>query len=98
MEYGMKFFGIITGIDQYLKYFVTNYGTFVYLIIFMIIFLETGAVVFLFLPGDSLIFAAGALAAGDHLNILELLLILTTAAILGDTVNYHIGKNLEPLL
>lgn len=69
-----------------------QYGTWIYLILFLIIFAETGLVVTPFLPGDSLLFAAGALAASGNVNIGFLWLLLLVAAILGDTVNYHIGK------
>lgn len=93
MEFIISFFGIITNIDEYLKIFVANHGTFVYFLVFLIIFLETGTIIFAFLPGDTLIFAAGALAASSHLNIIMLLFILSIGAILGDSVNYYIGKN-----
>jgi len=79
-------------IDQYLEPLINHYGILAYFILFLIIFIETGLVVTPFLPGDSLLFAAGAFAALGSLNLLVLLFILISAAILGDTVNYHIGK------
>ena len=77
--------------DEYLVQIVAQYGTLTYLFLFAIIFAETGLVFFLFLPGDSLLFAAGAIAALGSINIWVLLVILSIAAILGDTVNYWIG-------
>ena len=84
---------IILHLDQYVGAVVNIYGLWVYLIIFLIIFLETGLVVTPFLPGDSLIFILGALAAVGALNILWLVVILAAAAIIGDTVNYWIGHH-----
>jgi len=79
-------------IDKHLEPLLTTYGGWVYLILFVVIFCETGLVVTPFLPGDSLLFAAGALAASTGaLNPLLLFIILAVAAIAGDTVNYFIG-------
>ena len=83
----------ILHIDTYLVDLVADYGFWVYLILFLIIFMETGLVVVPFLPGDSLLFAVGALSAIGGLNIFISLAILSVAAILGDSVNYSIGKN-----
>lgn len=79
-------------LDKHLGAVINNYGFETYLILFAIIFLETGLVVTPFLPGDSLIFAAAAFAAMGMLNIYALIGILMVAAILGDTVNYEIGR------
>lgn len=81
-------------IDRHLQEIVTNYQTWTYLILFLIIFCETGLVVTPFLPGDSLLFAAGTIAAmpGEPLSIYPLIILLITAAFLGDNTNYFIGK------
>ena len=81
-------------IDKHLTLLIAEYGTTTYGIIFLIIFAETGLVFTPFLPGDSLLFTAGALAAQGTLSIFLILLIIAAAAILGDTVNYFIGKKL----
>jgi membrane-associated protein len=81
----------ILHLDKHLGEIIKNYGTFTYLILFFIIFAETGFVFTPFLPGDSLLFAAGVFASLGSFNILVLLLILIFAAILGDTLNYWIG-------
>jgi len=78
-------------LDKHLAELIRQYGSFTYGILFAIVFLETGVVVTPFLPGDSLLFAAGALAAMGDLNVGLLFLVLAAAAILGDTVNYGIG-------
>lgn len=89
----MELIDFILHIDQYLLEFVNDYGVWVYLILFMIIFVETGVVVMPFLPGDSLLFAAGMLAAQpNELNVVLIIILLLIAAILGDSLNYSIGK------
>src|SRR5215218_1272248 len=82
--------------DKHLKEFVDLYGVWVYAALFVIIFAETGFVVAPFLPGDSLLFAAGALAATGAFNIWILLPLLTVAAVLGDAVNYAVGDAVGP--
>lgn len=86
----------ILHIDTHLQTAVTTYPHFTYGILFLIVFAETGFVITPFLPGDSLLFAAGALAASGQLNLGIVFLLITIAAILGDTINYHIGKFLGP--
>ena len=82
--------------DRHLAEFVATYGVWVYALLFAIIFAETGLVVTPFLPGDSLLFAAGALAATGAFNIWLLLGLLTVAAVLGDAVNYAVGDAVGP--
>ena len=78
-------------IDKYLPAIIASYGFWTYLILFAIIFCETGFVVLPYLPGDSLLFVAGTLAGAGYLNIEILVIALLAAAILGDTANYWIG-------
>lgn len=87
----VDFLNIILHLDKYLVTILNEYGIWIYIILFCIIFLETGIVLTPFLPGDSLLFAVGALAAQGSLDILVLYLLLAAAAILGDTVNYWVG-------
>ena len=80
-------------IDQHLEYFINTYGYWVYAILFLIVFVETGVVVMPFLPGDSLLFAAGMLAAQQNdLNVWIVIGLLLIAAISGDSLNYSIGQ------
>lgn len=82
----------ILHLDVHLDELVANYGTWIYVILFLIIFCETGLVVMPLLPGDSLLFAAGAVAASGRLDIGLLCVLLITAAILGNAVNYWVGR------
>jgi len=82
--------------DKQLEQFVQAYGVWVYAFLFLIVFAETGLVVTPFLPGDSLLFAAGALAATGAFNIWVLLPLLIVAAVVGDAVNYAVGNALGP--
>ena len=83
---------LILHLDAYLDLLVTNYGPWIYAILFAVIFCETGLVVMPFLPGDSLLFIAGAVAAGGGMDPVLLAGLLMAAAILGDSTNYIIGR------
>lgn len=96
MEYFSWFIEIMLHLDKHLDILVTNYGKWTYLVLFLIVFCETGLVVTPFLPGDSLLFAAGAIAGLGSLQVENLIPLLIIAAILGDTVNYHIGAYIGP--
>lgn len=98
MELIQQLLDFILHIDKHLIEIVQDYQTWTYLILFFIIFAETGFVVTPFLPGDSLLFAAGAIIAKPEsgLNIFVMCLLLIVAAILGDLVNYHIGNYIGP--
>lgn len=93
----MELINFILHVDQHLLEFIKQYGVWIYAILFLIIFVETGLVVMPFLPGDSLLFAAGALAASTgQMNPWLLISLLFIAAVLGDTLNYHIGRYIGP--
>jgi membrane-associated protein len=85
--------GLVLHLDTYLNTAVQQYGIWIYAILFLIIFIETGIVFAPFLPGDSLLFVAGALAVTGSINLVLLMLLLMAAAILGDTANYWIGHH-----
>lgn len=91
MEVVISLFKFILNIDVYLGQLISSYGVLVYGILFTIIFIETGLVIMPFLPGDSLLFAAGAFSALGSLNLFSVLILLCLAAVIGDTVNYWIG-------
>ena len=94
MEIIQAIIDFILHIDDHLVELTSTYGLWIYAILFLIVFCETGLVVTPFLPGDSLLFAAGAIAAmpGSELSVSVLGIVIVVAAIIGDTVNYHIGK------
>ena len=96
MDFILQMIDIFLHLDKYLGVIISDYGVWTYAILFAIIFMETGLVVTPFLPGDSLLFAAGALATVSDLNVFILFLLLTIAAIVGDTVNYWIGHYIGP--
>ena len=83
-------------LDKHLEAVVSQYGVWVYALLFAIIFVETGVVVMPFLPGDSLLFVCGALAAVGGLSLPLLIALLITAAVLGDALNYSIGRRIGP--
>jgi membrane-associated protein len=93
MEYVIDLF---LHLDVHLAEFVANYGVWVYAMLFAIIFIETGLVIWPFLPGDSLLFTAGALAATGVLDIYLVAILLIAAAIAGDAVNYSVGRYVGP--
>lgn len=96
MDILAQFVAIVLHLDQFLPHLVSEYGSFIYVILFLVIFCETGLVVTPFLPGDSLLFVAGGVAAAGDMNIVTLALTLFVAAVLGDNVNYWIGRTLGP--
>ena len=96
MELVTGFIDVVLHLDRYLQWLVTSYGLWVYLILFLIIYCETGLVVTPFLPGDSLLFVAGAIAAGGGLYIHALFAVLALASFLGDNTNYWVGRFAGP--
>jgi len=92
MEFLAQFIDIVLHLDKHLALLVAEYGLWIYAILFTIIFCETGLVVTPFLPGDSLLFVAGTLAATGGMDIQVLIAVLLSAAVLGDNVNYAIGR------
>lgn len=96
MDLILTFVDVILHLDKHLAELVTNYGPWVYAILFLIIFCETGLVVTPFLPGDSLLFVTGALAGAGMLDPTLLIVGLSAAAILGNTTNYWIGRYIGP--
>ena len=96
MEVISNFFDLLTHLDQHLLSLLRHYGDWVYLILFLIIFCETGLVVTPFLPGDSLLFVTGTLAATDALNVQGVAVLLMAASFSGDNTNYWIGRYLGP--
>ena len=98
MELLKQFIDVFLHLDKHLTEIVTEYDTWTYAILFLIIFVETGLIIMPFLPGDSLLFASGAICAvsGNSLHVGILIIILFVAAVLGDTVNYGIGNFIGP--
>ena len=96
MEWGKYLIDFVLHLDTHLYGLVSTYGIWVNVLLFVIVFAETGFVATPFLPGDSLLFAAGAIAATGALNVYALVAILVVAAILGDTANYWIGYYIGP--
>ena len=90
------FFDIVLNLDRHLQWLVANYGAWIYAILFLVIFCETGLVVTPFLPGDSLLFVAGTLAAAGSMSVHDLFLVLAAASFLGDNTNYWIGHYVGP--
>lgn len=86
-------FDFVLHVDRYLEAFVQTYGLWVYALLFLVVFVETGLVVMPFLPGDSLMFVVGVLAGAGMLELPVILTLLTIAAILGDQCNYLIGRH-----
>ncbi|OQD06959.1 VTT domain-containing protein, partial [Burkholderia cenocepacia] len=96
MDTLLHFVNLVLHIDAFLGDFIRQYGAWVYLVLFLIVFCETGLVVFPFLPGDSLLFIGGAFAATGEMNVGLLIVLLLVAAISGNTVNYLIGRWIGP--
>ncbi len=92
MEFIVNYIDFVLHIDRHLDGLIQTYGTWIYLILFAIIFCETGLVVTPFLPGDSLLFVTGTIAARGSLDLQTTLVLLTVAAIIGDNVNYWTGR------
>ena len=90
------FLDLVVHLDQHLRALAQNYGNWIYAVLFLIVFLETGLVVTPFLPGDSLLFVAGTIAAAGELHVHALVLLLILAAIIGDSVNYAVGRYVGP--
>ncbi len=98
MELLAAFVDVVLHLDRHLQWLVTNYGEWVYLILFLIVFCETGLVVTPFLPGDSLLFVAGAVAAAGGMYVHAVFAILAGASFSGDNTNYWIGRFVGPRL
>ena len=96
MEFLQVLFDFLLHLDEHLAVIIERFGVVSYIILFLVIFAETGLVIFPFLPGDSLLFAAGAISSTSSLNPILLFIILASAAIIGDSVNYWIGTYVGP--
>jgi len=96
VEFLAAFIDLILHLDRHLQVLIQNYGVWIYAILFLIIFCETGLVVMPFLPGDSLLFVAGALAATGGMHVHTVFMVLVAASFLGDNTNYWIGRFFGP--
>lgn len=96
MDFVGRVFDFFLHLDRHLSEVISQYGTWTHLILFLIVFCETGLVVTPFLPGDSLLFAAGTFAALGALDVWLVVVLLITAAVIGDTVNYWVGAYIGP--
>jgi membrane-associated protein len=96
VEWLTAFVDLVVHLDDHLLWFVQQYGAWIYLLLFLIVFCETGLVVTPFLPGDSLLFVAGTIAGAGGMNVHLLAVLLTAAAVLGDSLNYALGRYLGP--
>ncbi|WP_027817819.1 DedA family protein [Paraburkholderia bannensis] len=96
MDTLLQFVNLVLHIDKFLGVFIHQYGAWVYAVLFLIVFCETGLVVLPFLPGDSLLFIGGAFAATQEMNLGALLTLLIVAAVTGNTLNYMIGRAIGP--
>jgi membrane-associated protein len=96
MEYVSFLIDFILHVDQHLEVFVRQYGAWIYVLLFVIVFVETGVVVMPFLPGDSLLFVVGAMCGVGFMSFPLAVAVLLAAAILGDQCNYHIGRYFGP--
>src|SRR5258706_7791993 len=96
MELLSEFIGVALHLDTHLAKFVADHGVWVYALLFVIVFIETGLVVWPFLPGDSLLFVTGAIAAAGGMDIAAVMAVLVAAALTGDNVNYAIGRWIGP--
>ena len=96
MEWLAAFVDLIVHLDEHLLWVAQNYGAWIYAVLFLIVFCETGLVVTPFLPGDSLLFVAGTIAGAGEMNVHLMAGLLVLAAVLGDSLNYAIGHYLGP--
>jgi len=96
VEWVTAVWDIVVHLDQHLRWVVENYGAWIYALLFLIVFCETGLVVAPFLPGDSLLFVAGTVAAAGSMDVHLLVALLIVAAVLGDSVNYAVGRYVGP--
>jgi membrane-associated protein len=92
----LQFANLVLHIDKFLGVFIHEYGAWVYAVLFLIVFCETGLVVLPFLPGDSLLFIGGAFCATGEMNLGLLIVLLLVAAVAGNTVNYMVGRSIGP--